>query len=305
MPVVAAGETPPTTPGFLARRPLVPVAIALVIGIATSDPLPHKVWLWLLLAIIGWFGSIYVRRPVVATGLLLLTTFFAGITVAQLDRYYYPLSHLARFASDDRRLANVEVAINEAPRIVQMDFGQRRALPPKQVFIGDLTAVRTWAGWQSATGRVLVQGNEINPSIAAGQKVRMLATLDRPAPAMNPGQFDWAEYYRQQRVLVSLHVNHANNYTILERHGEGWHNWWIRWTRDQLAAGFTAYQSLDHALLRALVLGDPDPELRDVQEQFRATGTSHHLAISGMHIAVMGGCVFFLMRLLRTTPRAA
>jgi predicted membrane metal-binding protein len=44
---------------------------------------------------------------------------------------------------------------------------------------------------------------------------------------------------------------------------------------------------LDHALLRALLLGDSDPELRDVQEQFKRTGTSHHLAISGMHIAVL------------------
>src|SRR5204862_1729919 len=76
-------------------------------------------------------------------------------------------------------------------------------------------------------------------------------------------------------------------------------------SRELLAAGFTPEQSLDHALLRALVLGDSDPELRDVQEDFRRTGTSHHLAISGMHVAVMGGVVFAIMRLLRAPPRRA
>ncbi|MGC4031285.1 MAG: ComEC/Rec2 family competence protein [Tepidisphaeraceae bacterium] len=227
------------------------------------------------------------------------------MAVAQLDRFYYAADHLARFAADERRLANVELKLNESPRIVQIDFGQRRALPPKQAFVGDLTAVKTGDGWRPASGRVLVQSNEIHPTLAAGQTVRVLATLDRPAPAMNPGQFDWAEYYRRQRVLVSLHVPHARNIDILDRTPAGWHVEWIAWTRQQLAAGFPAVHSLDFLLLRALVLGDPDPELRDVQEQFRATGTSHHLAISGMHIAVMGGCVFFVLRLLRSSPRTA
>ncbi len=56
---------------------------------------------------------------------------------------------------------------------------------------------------------------------------------------------------------------------------------------------------------RALVLGDSDPELRDVQEEFRRTGTSHHLAISGMHVAILGGLIYLICRLLRVRPRTA
>src|SRR5439155_4196715 len=62
---------------------------------------------------------------------------------------------------------------------------------------------------------------------------------------------------------------------------------------------------LDFALLRALLLGDKDPELRDIQEQFRKTGTSHHLSISGMHVAVLGAFVYGICRLLRLRPRWA
>ncbi|HEX8323685.1 MAG TPA: ComEC/Rec2 family competence protein [Tepidisphaeraceae bacterium] len=295
----------PGPPGWLARRPLTAVAIALIVGIGVADALPHRAWLWLGLAALALAGGVWNRRPIVATGLMLVAALLAGILVAQLDRQYYPAVHLAHFAADQRRLAGVEMDIGEAPRVVQIDFGQRHALPPKQAFVGDVTAVRTWSGWRPASGRVLVQGSEVHPALAAGQRVRISGTLDRPAPAMNPGQFDWAEYYRRQRVLVSLHVPHARNITILDRGPPSWHVRWVGWTREKLAAGFLGVHSLDHALLRALVLGDPDPELRDVQEAFRATGTSHHLAISGMHIAVMGGCVFFLMRLLRTTPRTA
>ena len=294
-----------TPPGWLARRPLAAAAVALIVGIAVAGHLPHAAAVWLGLAAATLLASRLIARPAVASGLLLLTTCLVGVAVAQLDRFYYPADHLSRYASDDRRLADVEVRVSEAPRVVRPDFGQRHALPPRQAFVGDLTALKTSAGWQPASGRVLVQVGEVHPTLAAGQTVRLLGTLDRPAPAMNPGQFDWADYYRAQRVLVSLHVAKARHVTILADAGPSWHARWIAWTRDQLGAGFAEQFSLDHALLRALVLGDPDPELRDVQEQFRATGTSHHLAISGMHIAVMGGCVFFVMRLLRTTPRAA
>src|SRR5262249_28259353 len=81
---------------------------------------------------------------------------------------------------------------------------------------------------------------------------------------------------------------------------------WLRArSRELLAEGFSAERSLDHALLRALLLGDNDPELRDIQEQFRKTGTSHHLSISGMHIAVLGACIYWICRLLRVRPRAS
>ena len=55
----------------------------------------------------------------------------------------------------------------------------------------------------------------------------------------------------------------------------------------------------------ALLLGDTDPELRDIQDQFRHTGTSHHLSVSGMHVAVLGGFIYLICRLLRLRPRWA
>ncbi len=42
--------------------------------------------------------------------------------------------------------------------------------------------------------------------------------------------------------------------------------------------------------------------MRDIEDQFRKTGTSHHLSISGMHVAVLGAFVYGLCRLLRLRP---
>src|ERR1041385_1188031 len=129
--------------------------------------------------------------------------------------------------------------------------------------------------------------------------------LERPMPAMNPGQFDWANYYREQRILASIDVAHAGNVKILATPGANFLDRMRARARTALEEGFTKEHQLDHALLRALVLGDSDPMLRDVQDEFIRTGTSHHLAISGMHVAVVGSLVYFIGRLLMISPRKA
>src|SRR5690606_31542562 len=76
-------------------------------------------------------------------------------------------------------------------------------------------------------------------------------------------------------------------------------------SRRWLGAGFDAHQQIEAAVLRALLLGESDPVMSDARDTFRRSGTSHHLAISGMHIAIVGGLVLGIMRLLGFGPRAS
>ena len=160
-------------------------------------------------------------------------------------------------------------------------------------------------GWRDASGEILVSSIRRTKNSRSARRIRVLGMLQRPPPAMNPGQFDWAAYYREQRILASIQVPHAD--AAIE----------IISTRPAVAPGDGARSrsrgcsppASRRAIARSraaprLVLGDSDPELRDVQEQFRRTGTSHHLAISGMHVAVLGGFVYGVCRLLLHARRA-
>ncbi|HLL90876.1 MAG TPA: ComEC/Rec2 family competence protein, partial [Tepidisphaeraceae bacterium] len=227
------------------------------------------------------------------------------LTAGQLEAFYYGPRGVAAYATDLPRLAEVDLYLPHQPRTLTYPFDARAYVPPKQVTTARVTRVRTTAGWVDAGGDVLVQVQEPRDGLHAGQTVRAFGWLQRPAPAMNPGQFDWAAYYRGQRVLASLTVPHAANLTITDDAPPSPLQRLRIKSRALLAAGFTDAQSLDHALLQALLLGDNDPELRDVQEQFRRTGTSHHLSISGLHVAVMAGTMFLFCRLLRLRPRAS
>ncbi|HEX8341145.1 MAG TPA: ComEC/Rec2 family competence protein [Tepidisphaeraceae bacterium] len=296
----------PHARGVFARRPLVPIAVAVLIGCGLHGHLPVVPWLWLALSSVAAVSAIALRsKPAGASLALVAACGLAAAAMAQAEKFRYSDADLARYTADGRRMARVELKIVDPPRIFSAAFGQSRPLPPRQVALAQVTRVATWDGWRPAAGEVMLTLSEPDPRLVVGQTVRALAMLDRPAPAMNPGQFDWAAYYRRRRVLTSVQVLRAAAVAVVEQAPPSLLHRWRAWTRDRLADGFTDGQSLDHALLRALVLGDSDPELRDVQEQFRATGTSHHLAISGMHIAVIGGVVFALVRLARGSPRLA
>ncbi len=302
---------------WIARRPAVLAAAGLMIGIAIHARVPFQPleWAgggvrllmpvaWAIVAIACVVVAIIARsRPWRSCAALLVAMIFAGITLAQVDAFYYPADHVAHFATDTPRLAQIELHIDQPPRVLANSFGQYRSLPPKQVTLASVTRIKTWAGWEKCEGQVLVQISQPHPRLAAGQTIRALGLLQRPGPAMNPGQFDWSKYYRDQRILASLQIQQAANIEIVTAADPGLLARLRERTRQLLAMGFPAERSLDHALLRALLVGDSDPELRDVQDQFKQTGTSHHLSISGMHVAVLSGLMLLFCRLLRIAPR--
>ncbi len=287
-----------------ARRPAVLAAALFMIGIAIHDALPHRpVLLITMISALLIAAGFTLRRATVCSTLIALAVLVAGVAAAQDAAFFYPRDHISAFAGDAPRLAEVEMELIQPPRVITTPPGAQRPLPPKQVTTGRVLRVKTWDGWSPASGDVLVQILQPHPRLAVGQTIRALGMLQRPAPAMNPGQFDWAAYYREQRILASLQIPEIGNIALLGQPNPSLLDQLREQTRRLLAAGFSAERSLDHALLRALLLGDRDPELRDVTEQFKRTGTSHHLAISGMHVAVLGGFVMLLCRLLRMPPR--
>jgi competence protein ComEC len=232
-------------------------------------------------------------------------TFLVGVSAAQIERFQFPVDSIWGYTTDDERLAELEVAIDQPPRLVLPSAAELRLLPPKQTTIAEVRAVKTTDGWKKASGRIALTVEQPNVEMRAGQIVRATGMLDRPAGPMNPGEFDYAEWCREQRILATFRVGHADGVEI-EREGAAGPVVWLREkTRHLLAMGFHDDESFDHVLLRAFVLGDPDPQLRDLDERFVRTGTIHYLAISGLHVAIVGAMALLVCRLLRRSPRTS
>ncbi len=292
--------------GVIARRPFLSAATFFILGIFAHNQVPARppvylglgVALLLLLTLSRWWAWM---ADAMLAGCLVL----AGLSAGQIEAFFYPRGHVWGFTATESRLAHLEMRVSQPPRILTQAHPALRVLRARQVMQAEVLRVLTRTGWERATGVITVSLADPVAELAVGQRVTALGLLSRPAPAANPGEFDWAGYYREHRILGSLHIRSARALQIADGEGEG-PKWWLRRVvREALEAGFAPSQSLDHALLRALLVGDSDPQLRDVQDEFVRTGTSHHLAISGMHIAILGALVLGFCRLLLLRPRAA
>lgn len=290
---------------IVVRRPALPVAVLFILGIASHSLLPLiPVLSMLAIAALLCFALILQDRPVVCSGAIALAIFSCGICTGQVAHYEYPSNHIGVFSSDDPRLAWVEGTISDTPRLIESPQGGR-PLPDKQVLALSVRAVRTTNGWIAATGSMPVTISPPAPSLAAGQIVRVLGRLERPAPAMNPGGFDAAEHYRRERVLAAMHVSRPYDVQILSNAPRSAMSLSAARdsSRDLLSRGFDVAHGQDFALLQALVFGQRDPEMRDIQEDFVHSGTTHLLAANGSRIALLAGAIYLLCRLLRLSPR--
>jgi len=182
MPADDTREDVPLT--WLARRPAFSAAAALVAGIALHPVTPDLPRTWLALAAAAALTAILLLRlaPRSSTAALITALAALGLAVAQLEKYRFPADHVIAYTTETPRLAEIELKIDQPPRTLTGDpTPGSRPLPPRQVTSGTVTRIKTWDGWQPATGEILLQVNPPNPDLACGQRVTALGLLARPA----------------------------------------------------------------------------------------------------------------------------
>jgi len=148
-------------------------------------------------------------------------------------------------------------------------------------------------------------------TMQAGELWQLKVKLKRPSGFMNPGGFDYEKWLFTQRIIATGYVrkskdlenteNKKLNQTItpevlrsVDYYRQKIHENIQSWVDNKSSA----------AVLSALLVAVRD-KLDDEQWRLlQATGTSHLVAISGLHIAVVAGFAFFPMMLLwRLFPR--
>ena len=127
-----------------------------------------------------------------------------------------------------------------------------------------------------------------------GEHWRVHVRLKRPHGFQNPGGFDYEAYLLQQRVRATGYVRHKPAPLRVRAAGP----WGLGQLRQRLAAGIT--QALGEnrysAIIIALCVGERHAISSQDWQLLRATGTNHLMAISGLHIGLVAGLVFFLLR---------
>lgn len=162
---------------------------------------------------------------------------------------------------------------------------------------------RLWIGEGADAERIAVPGRlrlgwyRDAPPLHAGERWRLRARLKRPHGFANPGGFDYEGWLYRKGIRATGYVRaDAGNVPLAA--GPGPESYRLQHLRQRLGEGIAeALPEREFAgLVTALAIGDYQGIGSAQWEVFRRTGTTHLVAISGMHVSMVAALLFLLVR---------
>ncbi|WP_303905807.1 DNA internalization-related competence protein ComEC/Rec2 [Thiohalomonas denitrificans] len=133
-----------------------------------------------------------------------------------------------------------------------------------------------------------------HPEIIPGERWRLLIRLKRPRGLFNPGSFDYERWLFQNGIRATGYVRDSDQNRRQAVGGglDAWRNTIAK------AVGEALEYKPGTDLILALAVGDRREIGSERWQVLAATGTTHLMAISGLHIGFVAGLVYFLARLM-------
>ena len=129
-----------------------------------------------------------------------------------------------------------------------------------------------------------------------GERICVEGKVGEFRTATNPGQFDMKNYYLYKGYGANIYTETWESVSD----GYSLYREWLWRLRCYLGGVYDSIMNSDDAgVMRAMILGDKSELSDDIKELYRMNGIAHILAISGLHISVIGFGLYKLMR--RTT----
>lgn len=141
--------------------------------------------------------------------------------------------------------------------------------------------------------RVMVYADGAKASLAVGMEAEVRGKLEVIEGPRNPGEFDFRGYYRSKGIVCrmfgeSLEITGGERspyYSCLDGFRQ-----WCSGVLDRVCA------PEDSPVFKAVLLGDTSWLEPQVRSMYQRNGISHLLAVSGQHLAIIGGGVYMVLR---------
>ncbi|NBC01915.1 MAG: DNA internalization-related competence protein ComEC/Rec2 [Bacteroidetes bacterium] len=227
--------------------------------------------------------------PLAATGVVALAVVCAG-GARQSAFQTLPAQHVAHAVSDTAGAGTLYGHVADHPvvhprqlrLVVNVDAWQPAAGAARAV-TGRVQAT-LWAPW----------GDSLRaPSVLHGDQVALQGTLEPLPRRRNPADFDYGRFLQRHGVHAVFTIRDSAA-VVVRGADRSWLDALIvqlrRYVRSQIAYAVPTPEG--RVLLTALILGDRTALDSETREQFRRTGLMHLLAVSGLHVLLVGMVLF-------------
>jgi len=302
-----------TGPNFhervISMCPLVFVTIGLIAGILVQEKSGVSVYIWLiLLAVLAVATVLSFVMPQFSSDARYVTAYlalacFVCLGAIRLTSYSQPEPNdIRNLLADEPKLAAIRGSLVTEPYISKYpdwEFARFKSSDPTSSFYLKITEVESVAGWAALTGTVRVQVGEPVLDLQPGDNIQAYCWLDRFSPPTNPGQFDTAAYLARRNVFVGVYIESRGGIKLLQSSPAGaFARFRTRLRRAATSAlvGDLPQEETSHGLLQALLLGYRRDIDSDTYRAFRKTGLLHFISLSGMHLGILVGIIWWLCK---------
>ncbi|MFH1673935.1 MAG: DNA internalization-related competence protein ComEC/Rec2 [Pseudomonadota bacterium] len=258
-------------------------------GLTVGLYLPGISYAGYLLAAL-FFGSLYFlwkKRPLRLLPLLL----FIGLGYIAIQPWVepsFPSNHISNYI--DTKPWHIKGTIIEAPGISDGRTG----------LVVEVEALSRAGQRYRVCGRLRLTVRGVVSDVYRGNTVAFLGRLKAPRNFNNPNGFDYKQYLAFRGIWVTSYLDDPTLFVRIRGKEAPIVLKMLQGTRKAGSELITAATRDEDAqgTLKALLLGDRGGISSDLREVFNRTGLGHLLAISGLHIGMVGAFFFFLFRIL-------
>ena len=142
------------------------------------------------------------------------------------------------------------------------------------------------------SGRVRISWFEPDAEIQLGDVWRLELRLRRPRGTANPGVFDYETWLFRERVAATAYVVDSQRNALIRSGDLGPINRLRRRAVERTVAVVTEPERA--AVLSAISVGARHLVAREQWDRYASTGTTHLMAISGLHVGMVAAAGYFL-----------
>jgi competence protein ComEC len=285
--------------------PFAPIALGVIAGILVDrfmiDATTRR---WAALALGAGVVALVARRWSRLASVALLAAYVALGAGWHHHRWSdLALSDLARYDWSRERPAWLRGVLVEVPAYRP---GIRADDEGSTSFVMAIQGRQDGRAWHAASGRVRVFVSGDRTDLAMGQAIQAAGSLKAMEGPLNPGEVNFRDLWRARGVRLQLAVEGSRGVWVdPEGVDSPWHR---RLGRARERSRALLVERLEPAvapLAAALLLGRREAVDPDDNDAFARTGTTHLLAISGLHMQAMAAFLWVALRLVGLGRRGA
>lgn len=135
-------------------------------------------------------------------------------------------------------------------------------------------------------------GEEEAP-IQIGNRIRCEVELRLPAMPTNPGEFNGSSYYRSRGIDF---LGYTKEIQMIDHGYSRVFQWLVQMQRKAQTCFYETLSEENAGIMSAMLLGTNWELDSEVRKLFQRNGIAHILAISALHISIIGGVLYRILR---------